>query len=88
MEVVGQSAEGSSNASTLGNDLAGEKHFTPQEVSALWAVSPNTVRRMFRDEPGVLEFGSDETRWGRKRKCLRIPESVLRRVHQRFHCRG
>lgn len=33
-------------------------------------------------EPGVIEFGSDETRFKRKRKLLRVPESVLVRVHQ------
>lgn len=62
-----------------------ERHYTPQEIAETWQVSVNTIRRMFRGEPGVLEFGSDETRWSRKRKTLRIPASVLMRVHQQFH---
>ena len=68
--------------------VAEQKHYTPQEIAVLWSVSTNTVRRMFRDEAGVLEFGSDETRWSRKRKVMRIPESVLRRVHEQLHCKA
>ena len=64
-------------------ELATEKHYTPQEIADMWAVSANTVRREFRNEPGVIEFGSDETRWGRKRKLMRVPASVLIRVHER-----
>jgi hypothetical protein len=64
--------------------LALERHFTPLQIAELWSVSTDTVLRAFRDEPGVLEFGSDETRWSRRRKTLRIPESVVVRVHQRL----
>jgi hypothetical protein len=39
------------------------------------------VKTLFKDEPGVLAIGSDETRYGRARITLRIPESVLQRVH-------
>jgi hypothetical protein len=81
-------ADSTGTATTFANDLAEEKHYTPQEIAALWSLSTNTIRRMFRDEVGVVEFGSDETRWSRKRKTLRIPETVLRRVHQRLRCRG
>ena len=68
-------------------EIAMERHSTPQEVAELWGVSCNTARRIFRDEPGVIEFGSDETRWSRKRKVMRIPRSVLIRVHERLRCK-
>jgi DeoR-like helix-turn-helix domain len=71
----------------IATEIATERHFTPQEIAALWGVSPNTVRRQFREESGVIEFGSDETRWSRKRKVMRIPSSVLSRVHERLRCK-
>lgn len=64
-------------------ELALEKHYTVFEVAERWSLSHMTVRRLFENEPGVLVFGSDETRWGRKRKTMRIPESVVSRVHQK-----
>lgn len=63
-------------------ETAFEQHYTPDELAKLWGVSANTVRNLFRGELGVLEFGSDETRWSRKRKTMRIPESVAVRVHR------
>jgi hypothetical protein len=69
------------NGGNTNLELAFEKHYTPQELAELWGVSANTVRRMFTGELGVLEFGSDETRWSRKRKVMRIPASVVLRIH-------
>jgi hypothetical protein len=63
-------------------EIALERHYSPQEVAEMWGVSVNTIRRAFRGEPGVIEFGSDETMWGRKRKTMRIPVSALIRVHE------
>jgi hypothetical protein len=64
--------------------LKDERHFTPAEVAAMWAVSTETVRVLFRSEPGVLKIGEDGTRYKRGYKTLRIPESVVERVHQRL----
>jgi hypothetical protein len=64
-------------------DVALERHYSPQQVADMWGVSANTVRRAFRGEPGVVEFGSDETLRHRRRKIMRIPESALIRVHER-----
>jgi len=50
----------------------------------LWNVSVQTIRDVFRDEPGVLKLGSNGTRTRRGYKTLRIPESVVERVHQRL----
>jgi hypothetical protein len=49
---------------------------------------PATIRRLFRDEPGVVRLGAA----GRRRKkdyfTLYIPESVVRRVHLRLTARA
>lgn len=58
-----------------------EKHHTVEEIAEAWSVSPATVRRMFRDEPGVIVLAV-ETRPGRRPyRTLRVPASVLQRVH-------
>jgi len=68
-----------------------ERHYTTKEVAELWNVSMETVRRYFRDEPGVLILGTRNgtgrkpTKTGRQRnptEHLRIPESVLARFHE------
>lgn len=64
-------------------DIALERHYTVLEVSKMWHISHMTVRRLFEREPGVMIFGSDETRFKRKRTTMRIPESVLLRVHRK-----
>jgi hypothetical protein len=55
---------------------ATERHYSPAEVAALWGIHPQSVRRIFRDRPGVMVLGS------RKRIIVRIPESVLIAVHE------
>lgn len=64
-------------------DPALEKHYSVIEVAKLWSLSENTIRRMFTGEPGVVEWGSEESRFKRAYKTMRIPESVLQRVHRR-----
>lgn len=61
-----------------------EKHYNVQQVAKMWGYSEDTIRRLFRDEKGVLKIGSPETRFKRKRWQLSIPESVLIRVHQKM----
>ena len=61
-----------------------ERHYSPQELATAWGVSVQTIRDVFRDEPGVLKLGSDGTRTRRRYKTLRIPESVAERVHTRL----
>jgi transposase-like protein len=58
-----------------------EKHYSVAEIADLWGVSRNTVTRLFEGDPDVLVFGSEETRYGRKKITLRIPESAMIRVH-------
>jgi hypothetical protein len=61
-----------------------ERHYTVAEVAAMWSLSNDAVRRMFQDEPGVLVLGRRSK--GRKRpyRTLRIPKSLLERVHRQY----
>jgi hypothetical protein len=63
--------------------LKDERHFTPQELADMWKVSVQTIREIFQNEDGVLKIGRDSTHT-RRYKTLRIPESVVERVHTRL----
>jgi transcriptional regulator GlxA family with amidase domain len=65
-------------------DKAVERHYSVEEIGTLWRLSPRTVRRMFENEPGTLVFGSMGSMKKRRYRTLRIPESVLVRVHRRL----
>jgi len=65
-------------------DLANEKHYSIIEISKLWSLSQKTVRKMFENEPGVLEWGTLETMRKRGYRTLRVPETVLQRVHRKL----
>jgi hypothetical protein len=57
------------------------KHYRVKELAALWGMSPDTIARLFSNEPGVLQvnnFGNGK----RKYTLLSIPESVALRVHE------
>jgi hypothetical protein len=58
-----------------------EKHYSVSEVAELWGLGPDKVRAMFRNVPGVLKIGNKEKRFQRGYISLRIPESVLQKVH-------
>lgn len=60
-----------------------ERHYSVQELAKLWNFCENTIRSLFRDEPGVLKIGSGETLHKRKKWQLSIPESVVIRVHRK-----
>lgn len=65
-------------------DLASEKHYSIIEISKLWALSQKTVRKIFENEPGVIQWGAEETRHKRGYRTLRVPETVLLRVHRKL----
>lgn len=65
-------------------DLANERHYSIIEISKLWGLSEKTVRRIFDGEPGVIHWGSEETLHKRGYRTLRVPETVLHRVHQKL----
>jgi hypothetical protein len=65
-----------------------EKHYSVGELANLWCLSEKTIRRMFENEPGVLCWGQSEGRHRRGYKTLRIPESVMLRVHRQLRVAG
>lgn len=73
---------------TLVVGTATEKHWSPIELAALWGISPQTIRELFADEPGVILIGKPSRREGRTLKrsyyTMCIPESVVVRVHTRL----
>lgn len=63
--------------------LAMERHYSADEIAVAWNVSAESVRRIFRDLPGVVKLERPRVRKGaRPYVTLRIPESVLSRVHE------
>jgi Helix-turn-helix domain len=61
-----------------------EEFRTVAQVAEMLGVSRDTVRRLFADEPGIIDLGRHETAQGRRRyRLLRIPDSVLDRVLNR-----
>ena len=73
-------------AAQSGSLIALERHFSPKNLAELWALDESTVRRLFADEPGVLRIGKANRRDGRRDYVtLRIPASVVERVHQQRH---
>lgn len=66
------------------HDLANQRHYSVIEISKLWRLSQRTVRRIFENEPGVIVWGHSETRRKRGYRTIRVPESVLQRVHRRL----
>jgi plasmid maintenance system antidote protein VapI len=67
--------------------IAEDRHYTVKELAEAWHVSPNTVRRFFAEEPGVMKFTATSlSRNPRKRHMvqLRIPRRVALRVHARL----
>jgi hypothetical protein len=73
----------SSPGEGAGPESAFQRHYTVEDLSALWNVSEDFVRRLFLCEPGVVVFYKH--RPGRRvYRTLRIPESVAVRVHRRM----
>ncbi len=69
---------------TLNTETFLERHFSVQTLAERWELSPDAIRDLFENEPGVLTIGDRKS--GRKRRyvTLRIPESVAARVHRRL----
>ena len=69
-------------ASASGVAAFEERHYKVAEIAALWNLSPDAVRDLFRHEDGVLAIGTTRARGKRQYLTLRIPASVLERVHR------
>lgn len=65
--------------------LFDERHYAVAEIAAMWQLSPDAIRRTFQNEPGALVLGNGESvRSKRRYTTLRIPQSVVERVHRRL----
>jgi hypothetical protein len=47
--------------SITGSALGLERHYSVAEIAEMWGLSEKTVRRMFEEEDGVLQWGNPET---------------------------
>jgi hypothetical protein len=72
------------NSTAVPTALFREPHYSVADVSAMWNMSKDAARKIFQNEPGVLVLGSAGSKQKRRYTTLRIPESVLKRVHQRL----
>jgi hypothetical protein len=63
---------------------AAERHYSATEVAAIWNLHVETIRRIFQDEPGVVVLQAPSKKGRRPYKTIRIPQSVLKRVHLRL----
>ena len=71
--------------SSAGMEPFAEHHYSVADIAALWNLSPDAVRSVFEKEPGVMVLGGDaSTRKKRRYRTLRVPESVVQRVHRRL----
>ena len=61
-----------------------ERHYAVTEIAEMWNLSPDKVRELFENEPGVLVIGERSPRHTRRYVTLRIPQTVLERVHSRL----
>ena len=56
-------------------------------MATLWALSVDTIRSIFGNEPGVLKIERPEQMHKRGYTSMRIPESVVLRVADRLSIR-
>jgi hypothetical protein len=80
-------SEASQDMNTV-SKMCAERHYAVSELAELWSLSENTIRRIFENEPGVLKWGTREGRFKRRYTTLRIPETVLLRVHKQLREAG
>ena len=65
-------------------DLVAERHWSPAEVAEKWGLGPATIRRLFRDEPGVVVIARPAKKNRQQHRTIRIPQTILERVHRRL----
>jgi len=77
-EPTPKPAKGQSRDHVKGTD------YTVQELAKLWQFSPDKVRELFENEPGVLKIKNPPKKGKRAYTTLRIPEPVAERVRRRL----
>jgi hypothetical protein len=61
-----------------------ERHYAVTEIAEMWNLSPDKVRELFEHEPDILVIAGRNPRRKRRYITLRIPQSVVERVHARL----
>jgi hypothetical protein len=61
-----------------------EHHYSVADIAEMWGLSHDAVRKIFHNEAGVLVLGGLGSTHRRRYTTLRIPASVLERVHRRM----
>jgi hypothetical protein len=69
-------------------EICVERHYSISELANVWKLSENTIRRIFENVPGVIKWGAREGRFKRRYITLRIPETVVLRVHSQLRAAG
>ena len=68
----------------MDKQLLFEKHYSPQQIAALWGRSGRFIRELFQDEPGVQRVDRPEKMHKRRYSSIRVTESVMVRVGLRL----
>ena len=77
MKPANQSIDTVPVNSAASKETCTQRHYSVAELAEAWKLSENTIRRMFEHEPGVLKWGTTESRYKRRYTTLRIPETVV-----------
>lgn len=81
---INSDSGGSETPRKAPSGVALERHYSVAELAGLWELSERTIRRIFTGEPGVLQITHSETKSKRGYSTLRVPETVVQRVHRRL----
>jgi hypothetical protein len=73
---------------TQAESLADEKHYSPAQLAERWALSPDFIRDLFKNEDGIIVVCRPETLHKRKYETIKIPRSVSHRVHCRLQSKS
>jgi hypothetical protein len=65
-----------------------ERHYSISEIAELWALSPGAVRSIFKDRGDVIRIGHGEQRYRRCYVTIRVPESVVQKVHAELRAKN
>ena len=79
--TISPNDRGNPMTSTDHRHPAFERHYRIGELAETWQLGRETVRRLVKDEPGVIRI-----RLGRKKAhtSYSVPESVAARIHTRL----
>jgi hypothetical protein len=80
-KLVEETAQGREQTATKHQKGAA---YTVAELALLWSLSVDTVRALFKDEPGVIKISKPAKKGRRAYVNLRIPETVAARVERRL----